>query len=149
MTREPDVLIPGDPGEMPPARPAVLLVEDEPTLRGLFTRVLTRGGFDVAAFGDGTGALESVVTRPDLLLTDITVPGRTGTQVADAVVARFPGTPVLFMSGYGLAAATADQLVPLDADLITKPFTGGELVQRVRAALAAAGRQPVRPPTRR
>lgn len=121
------------------AGPTVLLVEDEPALRVLFTRVLIRSGYRVTAFGNGAEALESVGAGPDLLLTDLTVPGRTGAEVAAAVASRFPGTPVLFISGHDLSAAAADQLIPSHADLITKPFTGAELLDRVRRAIAGDG----------
>ena len=89
----------------------------------------------MTAFGDGADALRSVVTRPDLLLTDLAVPGRTGTELAAAVTAQFPGVPVLFMSGYGRQTSPPGQVLPPEADLITKPFTGGELIDRVRAAV--------------
>ena len=132
-----------DPGLTADQQPAgtaptfhVLLVEDEPALQTLFVRVLTRGGFTVTAFGDGSDALRSVLERPDLLLTDLTVPGRTGTELAAAVTVLYPGTPVLFMSGYGPGTSPPGQLLPPGADLITKPFTGGELLARARAAVA-------------
>jgi len=117
-------------------REAILLVEDEPALRELLRRTLTRAGYEVLAAGDADQAEALVAGREiDLVLTDLVLPGRDGRQLADTLKAARPGLKVLFASGY--AADVLGDLLRGTAqiDLLTKPFSGRVLLERVRGAL--------------
>jgi CheY-like chemotaxis protein len=85
------------------ARPArILLVEDEPAVRELLRHALIRRGYQVetGCTGDEGMALCEALEPPDLLITDLILPGATGPAIAERLRQRVPGVKVLLMSGY-------------------------------------------------
>jgi two-component system, cell cycle sensor histidine kinase and response regulator CckA len=121
-----------------PAGATVLLVEDEPAVREIATRTLERGGFRVLQASDGAAALE-VMDRhgqPDLLLTDLMMPGMSGAELARRLRERWPALPLLFMSGYSMEDIRRQGAADFDGVLIQKPFTPDGLVRSVAAALS-------------
>ena len=71
----------------------------------------------------------------DLLLTDVMMPGLNGKELAEAVLARWPATRVVFMSGYSQDAIIHDGRLDTGTLLLSKPFRKKELAQIVRQAL--------------
>jgi signal transduction histidine kinase/CheY-like chemotaxis protein len=128
-------------GEASPGSAAgatVLLVEDEESVRSLARRVLARAGYHVLEAGGGRQALEVAAAHDgdiDLLLTDVVMPGGGGPRLAEAMARLRPSTRVLFMSGYPGDSITHHGL-PLDVDLLAKPFAPATLLHRVADALA-------------
>ena len=127
------------PVAQPEGQRTVLVVDDEPTIRMLVAEVLVEQGYTVVEAGDGAGAmalLSSGVT-PDLLVTDVGLPGQmNGRQVADAALARLPALKVLFITGYAENAVIGNgQLAPHMA-LVTKPFSMDTLAAKVSLLLA-------------
>lgn len=143
--------LPRHAGEMPTpveSRPAdlepgptgacVLLVEDEPSLRGLLAEQLTDLGYQVRAVENGAAAVEVLQSeqRIDLLLTDVGLPGGlNGRQVAEAGQARRPDLKVLFITGYAPVAAVGDGLVGPGMRVLTKPFDLDTLAELVRKTI--------------
>jgi len=130
--------------EPPAAAPArgrgetILLIEDEPSLWQLASRILTRSGYQVCPAASPADALReaSDLRQPiDLLLTDVVMPDMLGNEVAARVRASRPGLPVLYMSGY--AQTVLDSRGALDAhvDLLEKPFSEITVLSRVRQAI--------------
>ena len=118
----------------------ILVVEDEPMLRDLARRALTRKGYDVVVMTDGASALrllEADTPRFDLVLTDVVMPKLNGKELADRVWTRFPGLPVLFMTGYSPQDVLKRGLVIAGASFIQKPFTPEGLVEAVERMLKA------------
>ena|GEM_PF-3169314 len=121
-----------------PVEGTILLAEDEPALRMLVQEVLGRAGYRVLAAEDGEEAL--AVSRGhggtvDLLVTDIVMPNLGGRELAARLLAERPGVRVLFMSGYPNDTRAFGELPGSTGDLLRKPFSLRELVERVRAAL--------------
>ncbi len=121
-----------DPGLEPaPAHPGagatVLLVEDEDLVRHSGARILERAGYHVVTAADAALALESSGrSRPDVLVTDIVLPGvQDGLALAETLHARWPNLPVLLVTGY------TDHELPAWADFLPKPFTARQLVEHV------------------
>lgn len=91
------------PGAVPPARPVILLVDDHQGTRQMYTEFLS-ASFEILAAADGGRALEIIRTaRPDLLITDISLPGIDGFELValvrkDPVLARIP---IICLSGHG------------------------------------------------
>jgi PAS domain S-box-containing protein len=115
----------------------VLLVEDDPAIRGIARRTLARGGYRVLDAGTPGEALRIALREAgdvDLLVSDVVLPGRSGWELSRELVARRPGLRVLFMSGYA-ADPSGEPLLPEGAPLLAKPFTPDELLRQVRAAL--------------
>ena len=129
----------------PPAaaqgRGTVLLVEDEPGVRAVAARVLSAAGYRVLPAEEGCVAL-SLFDRHerevDLLLTDIVMPGMSGSDLAAQLRARRPDLPVAFMSGY--ADGDGSELDDADVALLAKPFESHELLSHVGAALQGTAR---------
>ena len=114
----------------------ILLVEDNELVRA-HTEAMLRGlGYRVLAAADGAAAarvLESGL-RPDLLLTDVILPGgMTGRDVAEMAQRSVPGLRVLFISGYSGNVLLENGRLPPGVDLLGKPFRRSELASRIRA----------------
>ena len=116
----------------------VLLVEDEPAVRAIAARSLERGGFRVLEASGGTAALDLMDRhgQPDLVLTDLMMPGMGGAELARAVRERWPGVPILFMSGYSVEDLRRQGAFAFEAALIQKPFSPDGLVRSVATALS-------------
>lgn len=107
----------------------ILVTEDQAELRSLSSHVLREHGYRVIEAGSGREALEKAAESPgaiDLLLTDVVMPGMTGTELAKEFRALKPGAKVLLMSGYPGGEEPVD---------LHKPFTPEDLLRAVRKAL--------------
>jgi two-component system, OmpR family, response regulator len=118
----------------------VLIVEDDPELRGVLGRGLREEGFEVESVGTGRELLERVETlAPDVLVIDIGLPDADGRDLTQALRARGIQTPVLFLTARD---ALTDRLAGFGAggdDYIVKPFSLAELIARLHAVLNRAG----------
>jgi two-component system cell cycle sensor histidine kinase/response regulator CckA len=132
----------------PPPEPVsrtVLVAEDEAMVRELTVTVLQGAGYTVLAADSGEEALarcDSSDTPIDVLLTDMVMPGMGGRELAERVLDRWPGTPVVLMSGYTEDAPLVDASDPQTVDFMQKPFAPQDLLDHV----AAAGRDVVGSP---
>ena len=117
----------------------VLVIEDEPVVRGLIVEVVAELGFSALAAMDGPGGLEILRSqeRIDLLISDVGLPGLNGRQLADAARLLRPGLKVIFMTGYAEVAASAEGFLEPGMALITKPFAMTELAAKIRSAIEA------------
>ena len=126
----------------------VLIVEDNGAVREVAVRSLARAGYDVHVAGDAEEALvtfEAHDGRVDLMVTDVILPGLNGRELARRVEVRWPHVRTLFMSGYTANAIVHRGVLAPGTDILVKPFTPGQLAQRVREVLDAP---PVTPPGR-
>jgi two-component system cell cycle sensor histidine kinase/response regulator CckA len=116
----------------------VLVVEDEDAVRSLSRRVLERAGYDVEDAPYGAAALQLLrdIEPPDLLLTDMVMPGMSGRELADRMREMLPSLRVVFMSGYTTDEVIRDVENPR-GNFLEKPFTPAELSAAIRAALDA------------
>jgi CheY-like chemotaxis protein len=116
-------------------RARILAVEDDPQIRDLMLRVLTRLGHDVTTAGDGAEALLRLRGGVifDLLVTDVVMPGMDGGELIAAVRASFPRLRVLAISGY--VGDLASRGLPADVGWLQKPFTAAQLAQATAAAI--------------
>ncbi|HEX4010412.1 MAG TPA: SpoIIE family protein phosphatase [Solirubrobacteraceae bacterium] len=118
-------------------RPRVLVVDDNPDLRRYLTTLLA-SQFEVETVGDGTAALAIVRDRPpDLLVSDVMMPGLDGYELLDEVRSA-PETrdlPVILLSARAGEEAAIEGLEAGADDYLPKPFSGRELLARVRAHL--------------
>ncbi len=120
----------------------VLVVEDDPVIIDLLTLTLELEEWTVLRAKDAVSALEIARTeRPDLVVSDVMMPGRSGLDLiadlrADEVTAAIP---VMLLSARALAAEVAEGYSAGAVDYVTKPFDPDDLVERIRAALPADG----------
>jgi hypothetical protein len=125
----------------------ILLVEDEDIVRDVTCHVLEHEGYRVLASGSPQQALELVRERPetlDLMLTDVVMPGMSGTELATRVAALRPGIAVLFMSGYTECQAMPEKFRDTMRDFLPKPFTMESLLGAVRRILGRKVQEEVR-----
>ncbi|MGD9548147.1 MAG: ATP-binding protein [Candidatus Krumholzibacteriia bacterium] len=116
----------------------VLLVEDDPTLRNLIGKTLTRGGYIVHAAGTGEEALAAVKTEglaPAVLLTDVVMPGMNGRTLSDHLGGVIPGLKTLFMSGYTDNAIIHHGVLDAGIFFLQKPFTSDSLLASIQELL--------------
>jgi PAS domain S-box-containing protein len=117
----------------------VLFVEDDPGVASFGLACLRRLGYDVTPAMNGTEAADLAASRPepfDLLLTDVVLPGMSGSELAALVHRHHPDTAILYASGY--SAEHVDSVVNgPQAPLLEKPYSLEQLASRVRSALDA------------
>ena len=118
----------------------VLVIDDEPVVRGLIVEVLGELGYQALEAPDGSSglALLQSLERVDLLVTDIGLPGLNGRQVADAARAHRPELKVLFMTGYAESAAASSGFLGPGMSMMTKPFAMETFAMRIRAIIEGA-----------
>jgi two-component system response regulator MprA len=112
----------------------VLLVEDDPSVRGAVERALRHAGHTPSVATDGLRALEQVTATPfDAVILDLGLPGLDGLEVCRRLRAQGDTVPVLMLTA---RAAVAERVSGLDAgadDYLVKPFALDELLARLRA----------------
>jgi PAS domain S-box-containing protein len=115
----------------------IMVVEDQADLREVIVDVLAGAGYQVdsAEAVQLRDALDDLVPV-DLLVTDVVMPGLSGPALAAAVGDTWPGTQVLFISGYTDGMLQSLGLTPRTSRLLVKPFTAATLLQAVAEALA-------------
>lgn len=118
----------------------VLVVDDEIAVRAIAARILKRDGYHVLQAEDGREALELVDRHgpPGLVLTDLTMAGIGGVELARCLKERFPVLPVVFMSGYSAEQLRLEGAIGPELELIQKPFSPRTLIAVISAALAKA-----------
>ena len=116
-------------------RPLALVVDDEAPLASLVRSYLEREGFEVETAGDGeTGVRLAHERRPDVIVLDLLLPGIDGIEACRQIRA-FSDAYILVLTA---KAEEVDKIVGLSTgadDYVTKPFSPGELVARVRALM--------------
>ncbi len=108
----------------------VLVVEDEPALRAMFARLLPQLKCRVtvaASAEEGLRLLDDPATRPDVIITDVVLPGMSGVAFGAAVRALPSPPPIIYMSGFPEGSEPARAGLPEGAPFLTKPFSIGEL----------------------
>jgi DNA-binding response OmpR family regulator len=121
------------------AGPRILFVEDEPSISEPFTRALVRAGFETTTVGTAAGALETATRiAPDLVLLDLTLPDGDGREVCRELRRR-GDVPIVMLTARG---TETDRIVGLELgadDYVVKPFSGAEVIARIRAVLRRTG----------
>jgi two-component system alkaline phosphatase synthesis response regulator PhoP len=121
----------------------ILVAEDDPDIASLLAHYLQKAGYEADVVSSGKDVLPRIrKTPPDLLLLDLMLPGQDGLEVCRAVRAddNTAGIPIIMVTAKG---EESDRIVGLELgadDYITKPFSPGEVVARVRALLRRATR---------
>jgi CheY-like chemotaxis protein len=113
---------------------SVLVIDDDPDVRGFVVDTLDELGYEVRSASDGNeGLVEYRRAAPDLVILDFVMPGLTGADVAREIRAEKPDQPILFVSGYSETDAV-ENAAP-GAPLLAKPFRAEALDEAVRHAI--------------
>lgn len=123
----------------------MLVVDDERVARRIASRILTEEGFRVL---EADGAAEAVEVlgqargRVDLVMLDVVMPGTDGVELTQAILAEWPEQRLLYMSAHPAEILVRHGLEDLDVPFLAKPFSRGELLQKVKSALRRPAGQP-------
>lgn len=142
MTTFPTVSISDAPASAPAAkagmyRPLILVVDDETAIADSLTEILKQSGYAAISVYDGEAALETaLVMPPEMVITDVVLPGMNGIELAVTLRRMFPECRVILSSGYAhvkrqlpLAEFAGEQFV-----FLAKPVHPRELLERVSQA---------------
>lgn len=112
----------------------ILLVEDEPAVKGLFSQALRKDGYAVHEARNGVEALEveKEIERLDVLVTDVVMPYMKGPELARQLRAKQPDLKIIFVSGYVAPGDLGEHHA-----LLQKPFVRQQLLDKVEEVLAA------------
>jgi CheY-like chemotaxis protein len=116
----------------------ILVVEDEDAVRAIVGEQLRGLGYNVKLAGDADQALALLRAHQfDLVLTDVVMPGQfNGKDLADEVLRSWPGTRIVFMSGYSENALLNDGRLGSGVMLLAKPHQKADLAKIIRSALS-------------
>ncbi len=119
----------------------VLVIEDEPVVRGVLLEMLGEQGYRTLEAVDGPSGLKILRSGEpiDLLITDVGLPGITGRHVADQARDSRPDLKILFITGYAESVALADGFLQPGMEMITKPFDLDNLARQIRAMTSSQG----------
>ena len=123
---------------MPAGGETILLVEDEAGLRDLARQVLERQGYALLEAVDGPQALDVAASHAGpihLLLTDVIMPGMSGSTLSERLVQSRPDVRVLYMSGYADDTIRHHGVLEKGTAFLQKPFNPMDLARKVRAVL--------------
>ncbi len=127
---------------MKPAESTVFVVDDEPSVRKAFARLLSTEGYRVETFSSGHDFLQ----RPPYqgvgcILLDLRMPGASGLEVQQALAAQACGLPLIFVTGHGDVPASVHAMKAGALDFLQKPVSDTELLKSVAHALEVSARQ--------
>lgn len=112
----------------------ILIIEDDKIIKNIIEFLLKKEGYQIEFAEDGLIGLEKINSYlPDLIITDIMLPYKSGLEITAYAKANFPEVPVIIISSLGKEDLTVIEAFKLGADdLIAKPFNPVELVLRVK-----------------
>ena len=117
---------------------AILLAEDDESMRRFLKKALERAGHTVIDASQGDEALTELQLREfDLLLTDIVMPVMDGIELARQAAEIDPEMKIMFITGFAAVALNPANRAPADAKVLSKPFHLKDLVQEIDRVIAA------------
>ena len=144
------IVLPGAEKTVRGGMETILLVDDAPALRRLTRRLLQDCGYTVLESGDPAEALRIAAEFPGalpLMITDVVMPGFSGSVLAEKLSTSRPETRVLYASGYSDEAVIPSRMPGQHYAFLEKPFTREDLLRKVRDLLDASPQTNVSAPT--
>jgi DNA-binding NtrC family response regulator len=119
------------------ARKTILAVDDDPHILEVLEVRLVSAGYDVVTASDGQEALDVLAKTPvRLVISDIRMPGMSGTRLQEEMVRRGLKLPIIFLTAHGSIPGAVEAIKHGAVDYLTKPFDGQELLSRVAEVFA-------------
>ncbi|PCE65847.1 response regulator transcription factor [Sediminicola luteus] len=111
----------------------IVLIEDESLTVKILEFLLKKEGYDISVAKDGNQGMELYkATRPELVITDIMLPFKSGLEITAYIKEHDPNTPVIILSALGSEKQTLESSKRIGADaIIAKPFSKSEVLDKV------------------
>lgn len=125
---------------MPPRQRSILVVDDDDPVRVMLARLLRTQGYEVrqaAGAREARAAIEE--TRPDLVISDIVMPGESGIELRRDIGQRWPALPVILISGYSAEGPAEFAARTPKTSFVQKPFAADQLLSLVQQVLESQG----------
>lgn len=112
----------------------ILIAEDDTLMVKIIEFILKKEGYQVTSCKDGLSAIEKIpVLIPDLIITDIMLPFRSGLEIISYSKEHFENIPIIVVSSLGEEESTVVEAFNLGADdFVSKPFNPNELLVRIK-----------------
>lgn len=126
-------------------RPRVMIVEDDESVRHLYSHILKNSGYDVIEAVDGQEALTKYLEQPcDMVITDMNMPVMNGMDLIEELRRHSPDVSIIMITAYGTSHTHREALKRGSDDYIPKPFEIEDFQARVRGLFdkRQAGNQP-------
>jgi len=121
----------------PPRRARLLVVDDDTDMLRLLSMRLNAAGYQVTAVGSAEAALSQLaIERPQLVLSDVRLPGKDGLMLFDEIRARHPTLPVILLTAHGTIPDAVEATARGVFGYLTKPFDAKELLEKIGQALS-------------
>ena len=115
----------------------LLVVDDDPDMLRLLSMRLSSVGYQVTAVTSAETALTQLeIEHPQLVLSDVRLPGRDGLQLFDEIRKRHPSLPVILLTAHGTIPDAVEATARGVFTYLTKPYDGRELLDKIAQALA-------------
>ncbi len=116
-------------------RPKVWIIDDDRSIRWVLERALQKAQMEVRSFPSGAGVLENLrQQRPDVILTDVRMPGMDGLALLRQITRRYPSLPVIIMTAHSDLASAVSAFDGGAFEYLPKPFDLDEVVEQIRRA---------------
>jgi DNA-binding response OmpR family regulator len=132
-----EVPLPGSNADRIADRPMVLVVDDEPVIADTLVEILNKSGYAAIAAYDGEDALETALLMPpELVITDVLLPGMSGIEVATTLRKKLPDCKILLLSGQaGTSSAPGSTSSTRNGfEVVDKPIQPTDLLAKVSAS---------------
>ena len=121
---------------------AVWIVDDDQSIRWVLERALSREGFDVKAFGSASECLSALEgDSPQVLVSDIRMPGDSGIELLQKVKQRRPGMPVIIMTAFSDLDSAVSSFQGGAFEYLPKPFDLPKAIELIRRAVEESERE--------
>jgi two-component system response regulator GlrR len=118
------------------SRHTILIVDDDPDILKLMEMRLRGAGYETIAVSNGEAALAHIaLNSPDLVITDLRMPGMDGLTLFNAIKASKPYIPVIIVTAHGSEAEALNAIQRGVFDFLSKPFDNKYLLQQIESAL--------------
>ena len=112
----------------------ILIIEDDKIIKGIIEFILRKEGYTIEIATDGITALEKIKSfQPDLVITDVMLPYKSGLEVIKYAKTNNSKTPIIVISSLGKEDSTVSEALKLGASyILAKPFNPKELILKVK-----------------
>lgn len=118
------------------SRRTILVVDDDPDILRLMAMRLRAAGYDTISVSNGEAALAHIaLNSPDLVITDLRMPGMDGMSLFNAIRSIKPNIPVIIVTAHGSQVEALNAIQRGVFDFLTKPFDNKYLLQQIESAL--------------